>query len=145
MLSCLETRWLKAPKWLPAPTIVVATELTNADGFYAPPPLGDVFDHGGCFEKAKGTGLIVLAACANEEVLAHEFRHHWQWHCGVPFDHVPFNPDKDYREAVVEFFLKSYTESDALRYELKKVPKSPVVNVWLDWIKTHVATVVHKL
>jgi YbbR domain-containing protein len=53
--------------------------------------------------------------------IAHEFRHHWQKWKGIKFDSAGWanQKGKSYTEAIVEYFLGSVTEMDALLFELK--------------------------
>jgi hypothetical protein len=140
MLSCLETRWLKGPKWLPAPTIVVASKTFcgNCDGmcFF---PRKEVFVDGRYYDARNG--LLMISEVAHAGTLAHEYRHHWQWFAGYrKYDGASFECPvggdyATYRAAIVRYFAKSRYEWDALLYEIVKAPENNPAHNWMDWIQ----------
>jgi hypothetical protein len=139
MYSGFETRWLKGPKWLSPPSIVIASKqyCRNSDGAFVS-PRAEIEIDGRCYDASKG--IIYISANACDGTLAHEFRHHWQYWCGLKYDGEPFGAQQacsydDYRVAIVRYFTVSYSESDALLYELKKTPRNNPANAWLDWIR----------
>ena len=119
----LEIGWLaKKEKWLPMPEVVLCEGLDVAGCYIGPsenPQLyGDYL-----VRPSRGT---ILAADYGEAMplagtIAHEFRHHWQKWKGIKFDGMGWanQKGKSYTEAIVEYFLGSVTEMDALLFELK--------------------------
>jgi hypothetical protein len=136
MLANLETRWLHAEKWLPAPTIVIVSRkfANNAEAAWQPPQ-AEVFLEGRYYEARNG--LIVLADNACDGALAHEFRHHWQYWHGWKYDGngAGMNLVLPYKQAIVEFFHGSRSEVDALLYEVQKAPRHNRAVEWLEWLR----------
>jgi len=119
----LEVGWLmRREKWLPMPEVVLCEGL-EVGGCYIGPS-EDLQLYGGVLiEPSRGT---ILAADYGEAMplagtIAHEFRHHWQKWKGIKFDGAGWanQKGKSYTEAIVEYFLGSVTEMDALLFELK--------------------------
>lgn len=72
-------------------------------------------------------GLIVVATMDGDQVarstLAHEWRHHWQQHNGIPPDNAHWNPaGMTWEQAIRKYFRQSKTEMDALLFEQKVAP-----------------------
>jgi hypothetical protein len=132
-IPSLEIRWLKYPKIISPPTIVIVDELDDYSGCYIHPQGGEAWVDGS--PHTLRDGLIVASAHSNyESTIAHEFRHHMQYvYVGMKFDSKPLRTDIPYRDAIVKYFTNSMTEMDALQYEMSKV-KSDVCMEWYEWI-----------
>lgn len=134
----LEFNWLRRfDRSLVVPEIVfVHTPLANGTdecgGFYQQ-PIDQEFLIGDKFVDAH-FGLIVIGIAEPEniaETIAHEWRHHWQLHNGMPFDNVRWQADKPYEHAIREYFLRSKAEMDALLFSRKVAPNDMTLE-WLD-------------
>ncbi len=131
----LETKWLhKYAPWMPQPKVVFAT-LKNAAGIYYSPEQGSFLSNG----MDRSNGIIVVDPVLHDDVdsvIAHEWRHHYQWFHG-PFYKGPswkYLSDKySYEEAVVKYFTLSPIEMDAFTFSLKHT-KDIVDDIWLELI-----------
>lgn len=139
VLSSLETRWLKPDKGLPQPLVV--HEINSArGGCYYQPWSGQV-EIGGRFYDMR-TGIIVISEGDSPEripeIIAHEWRHHWQRFNSRRYYDYPTNCDvsftwENYRAATVEYYTSSVCEMDALLYSLRKAPND-VNRLWFEWM-----------
>ena len=120
----LECRWLaRRLRHLPVPDVVYVDSL-KVGGFYHPPTEDPIF-HRGVVAPPARNGLIVVGVHYDDvdpSTLAHEFRHHWQYHNGIEFDHIPLNSDVEgdqWWDHIYDYFTKSKTENDALMFEYR--------------------------
>lgn len=126
-------RWLKPPKDLPLPAVLVH-ELGHTGGEYWSPSKVPIWIEG---RKTcdRSRGIIVLDPEADASTLAHEFRHHLQvlnnWTNDSPAPELVESWFKDFKrkgivnpwqETMYEYFTTSKMELDALLYEHKKYP-----------------------
>jgi len=74
------------------------------------------------FEPSNGT--IIVGEWGDrmptESIIAHEWRHHWQWWNGWDYDGIGWDVNGDYDANIKDYFLRSKSEIDALRYEEKR-------------------------
>ena len=127
-IPSLETRWLKLPKWVSLPRIVVADTFEFPAACYVPEPKGllIVDDHAYQLDR----GLVVMqswyAGEATETTLAHEMRHHWQHVVqGPSFGYLwDFNTTtiEDYKALIQDYYTVQPNELDALLFQLKMSP-----------------------
>ena len=121
--------WLsRIDKTLPMPNLVYVEDL-DVGGCYVPPTNEPVGIDDIEIENPHGT-IVVNHSRAYDplyfkesSVLAHEWRHHWQFFNGIDdgrrkgdFD---FSNYYTYESEMVKFFSNSYNEFDALRFEIK--------------------------
>ena len=122
----LETNWLKRfDRSLTQPEVVFVADL-NIDGV----KVGGYYIEPQSREVAVGEFLVdaqfgVIAVSSNKEddfiasTIAHEWRHHWQRHNGIKFDHIKWTGDKSipWEDSIRKYFLSSRSEMDALLFE----------------------------
>lgn len=121
----MELRWLRRyDRHLVVPEVVfvdgLKTEWGQECGGYYAPPEKRIFDIGG-HEVDGRFGVIAVNSSEAGSIpatLAHEWRHHWQWHRGIEFDHVAYDVS-DYEASIGNYFRSSRTEMDALLFEHK--------------------------
>lgn len=137
MLPSLELNWLRnLDKTLLLPTVIfvsgtehsVEGEIHRGAGLYFHPRDWEPEINGIYYDGRRG---LILATTDEPEcipaVLAHEWRHHWQFHHGLlPTDNIaPWthdgNPDT-YSHAIKQFFQQNAYELDALRFEMSRAP-----------------------
>lgn len=137
----LELRWLaRHDKDLPLPEIIFTPSNLDFRGqkcggcYYKPEQneflYGDLFIP---FDK----GVIVVGTESPELIagtIAHEWRHHWQFHRGLSLEPSHYDPKAfeeytGYRAAVRKYFRTQAHELDALRYQNKVAP---------DWCSDYV-------
>jgi len=124
LLHSLETNWLsKKDRHLPAPDIFYVNNL-DIGGLYIPPRDIVMFEHE--IEIHPSNGTIIIGEYNEdfplEAIMAHEWRHHWQYWNGWEYDGIGWNFTEDYDvyiEQITKYFLHSFSETDALKYELK--------------------------
>lgn len=112
---------MRKEKQLPTPALVFIRG--EAARYYAP--------HIGCVEYTSGLvdcvhGLIEVGMDAPELIpgyLCHEFRHHWQFHSGLPVGRSKLAEfEKMEYEDGVRMYFRDWWELDALQFELKHEP-----------------------
>lgn len=140
MIPSLELRWLKPDKGLSLPLIVMANWRSDYGGCYHRPWPYQYEINGRFYDGAKGIIEIVDTAkdklsISTGSIIAHEFRHHWQWHQGLAAGNTEnaYNPDIDYKSTIINYFMKQPKEMDALMFEQKMYP-CDVTREWAEWI-----------
>jgi hypothetical protein len=134
---------IKRFKDVPLPLILFENYYKEipAGGMYLPPQKEHWYikDQEYCLDK----GLLYICTHPSEttgrveEVIAHEFRHHWQFfnlkreYC---FDW--FTSNLPYKERVIKYFIKNNTEMDALLFSLDIAPVEKT-KLWYSWIKDY--------
>jgi hypothetical protein len=118
-LPGMETRWLsRHDRHLPTPSVVYVQGLSFG-GLYVPPWHEVQIVEG--IEIPPSNGTIMIGEWGDEMppagILAHEWRHHWQQWNGWKYDGIGWNSPADYTTAIREYFTKSRSEMDALKYE----------------------------
>jgi hypothetical protein len=144
MLSSLELRWLKPPKSLRLPLIVVCPS-PDYWGLQHRVEKGEVLI--GSTYYALDRGILQLNPDAPMDfvaIMVHEFRHHWQSQNGWKYDGIATSPlEEKFRrkgivypawEASCEYFNQSKSEKDALYYQHKHRPDM-FSEMITDWIK----------
>lgn len=129
------TRWLqRLEKWLPQPLVVTVIGSAVGGQYWCPGRPVQLGDH--VVRGDRGVLVLDEEHSVEPSVLAHEWRHHWQWHRGWRFDHTPWHrvAGPDYRHRIVTFFQSSRTERDALRFELRQAPSEASLT-WWDWMQ----------
>ena len=135
-MRSLEVNWLRRfDKSLVIPQVVYCQKpiLPNGGecgGFYLQPGKYEVLIDGQSVDAA--FGILVVSANGKDDgrsVIAHEWRHHWQLHNGIAFDHKPFS-QKPYEDAIRDFFRHSKSEMDALQFEAAVAP-SDLNDYWM--------------
>ena len=135
----LETRWIRPMfKQVSQPVVVWDEQEENASGLYYHPAPEEVCIAGCNVPQDKG---IIVIGSYNSEVreagstIAHEWRHHLQtvefgWtYDGIGWNKPPMEP-KEYERKLTQFFRRSRSEADALRFQLKAEPTP--VGVYFD-------------
>ena len=121
-LPGMETRWLsRHERHLPTPSVVYVENL-SLGGLYVPPWNDAQIVEG--IEIPPSNGTIMIGEWGDDMpaagILAHEWRHHWQQWNGWKYDGIGWNSPTDYTSGIREYFSKSRSEMDALRYEIKR-------------------------
>lgn len=132
MLSSLELRWLKLPKDLSLPLIVLC-ESANFWGLMHHPERGEVLLGHTYYPLDKGVLQINPKSKVNlVSVMVHEIRHHWQHANGWVYDGISTAAIEErfvkqgivfpWWEASCEYFNRSRSEKDALMFQHKHAP-----------------------
>jgi len=127
----LEFNWLpnSLRKGLKTPRMII-TDDENCGGRYWHRTQYDCvtpFD----FNLREGA-VIELAQLKSPGTIAHEYRHHWQKY-NARLDGTKWQtPDSwdDYWNAVVAYFNTSWSEFDALRFQVKHAPDDFSLETW---------------
>lgn len=134
-----EVNWLrKYDRSLVVPEVVFTPKLVLAGhgevgGAYYHPARGELLVDGKAIDRA--FGVIVVSLVSNlPATIAHEWRHHWQWHRGVSFDHRRWREEILYEDAIREYFQGSSSELDALRFQNQVAPDETSRH-WLDLLR----------
>jgi hypothetical protein len=122
-MKSLELNWIKNfDKSLIIPEIVFISNISYS-GIYYSPRYNQIYDDDNrAYDMIYGT-IVINSDYSNNfaDIIAHEWRHHWQLFHGWKFD--TFNSTKhvyeDYDNFIFDYFTKSKCEMDALRFELK--------------------------
>ena len=126
-------------KDLPLPELVYHHDDEGRYGFYLPPftrrwQIGDR-DYAG-----KNGVIVVTTPELVQATLAHEWRHHWQFHnksraflhkLGT-FGGFDINSEDESDMGIRCYFRSSPMEFDALRYEVRRTPNEENLE-WLNW------------
>ena len=129
--------WLrKEDKSLSLPDIVFADE-PNRSGCYYHPDRNPVFI--GANEYCPRRGLIVVGIESNDDeqianTIAHEWRHHWQFHNMKHTPYASFDSSIPYQAAIRNFFRSDHKEMDALIFSHKIAP-CETTEIWLEYLR----------
>ena len=130
----LETGWLH--KYLPAlpqPVVVYGPSRPDAEAVYYRPWRGEVEVLGRFFPGDRGIILLAEPECV-ANTLAHEYRHHWQWHFGLRGVSTKFDPDVEYWAEIKRYFNDSALERDALFFS-HQVSPSWASELWIAHLR----------
>ena len=117
MVKSLEFNWIhRMDKWLRVPEIVFDESTKNVGGYYRHPEHGELFVDNRFIPCDNGVIVVHQGA---EETIAHEWRHHWQYCSGYPYDGVGWKNTDDYDKELRNYFASSIMELDAVRFQLK--------------------------
>lgn len=137
MRKSLELNWLhRYSKHLPTPELVFVDGMEDKAGFYVWPDEVE-FETGGKCYKANN-GLICISTVWPEnipEVLAHEWRHHWQYCTFGYIPEWPYIETEDYEYDTYRYF-SAWHEMDAELFAHRKHP-TEWSEWWLDLMKTY--------
>jgi hypothetical protein len=129
-MKSLETNWIrrKVDKTLPIPEIMEFPFVGVGGRYYSPDAKNEIYTITGK-PLSMRYGVIVIGDKHEDDVkagiIAHEWRHHMQHYCGIKYDKPQCNAyeakgDK-YNEIAKKYFLTSWSEMDALRFQYKHV------------------------
>lgn len=110
----------KYDKTIIVPVIVFANYI-GLRGQYLNPERNECYDSDGhSYDMNKGV-IVVNPTLANDNeimnAIAHEWRHHWQYHRGIKYDGIS---DNTYTwDGYINYFKKSKAELDALLFARK--------------------------
>ena len=131
-----DLNWLtRKEKDLPVPRLVFS-DMTEFAGLYKPPS-GPIEIGHSTLENKNGT---IIVSTFDEAVIAptiaHEFRHHWQYYNFISYDsditnYYQYQKMYSYNEIIVKYFTNSFSEFDALRFELS-YDKLDSLGSWLS-------------
>ena len=113
---------------LPTPIVIELQANEESSGGFYSPPRDEEYEYQGVVVPASRSGVIVAYHFAHADwdtaaVLAHEWRRHWQYWHGINFVLSPLREGKEsYEKHIVEYFSRSRTEEDALRFECAVAP-----------------------
>jgi hypothetical protein len=137
----LELSWLnRIDKWLPIPRFVFADfgdEAASAH-YCCPWPCEQIYE-GKPIDRSRGIIAVNTRYCDDMQwvaaSIAHEWRHHHQWHSGLKYDGEGFDTreGEDHDASVKRYFLQSKMERDAIMFE-EKVHPSDIGQYWLSLI-----------
>lgn len=131
----LELRWLKPDKTIKAPLIVYAEEYSSFGGFFIKPEKCEYLFEGSYISA--DNGIIAITQEGDEaNTIAHEYRHLWQYTNGWDLNSIGWNNPVDYKQGIIEYFIKSSSEMDALLWSQAKAP-CDWPEQWLVWIKEY--------
>jgi hypothetical protein len=118
----LELNWIrrKSDKSLAMP-LVIFDKLDFAGGLYCYPEKKGEFHStdGKSYSLKDGAILVNTMHDDAESTIAHEWRHHYQYHTGQSIGHsfITLFDKFDYNTALLKYFTLSKTENDALRFQ----------------------------
>lgn len=108
-------------KSLPFPNLAF-DEMEGYAGFYVRPQEEEFIWREKIHDARRG---VIFISTNYPEIIAstiaHEWRHHWQFFNGFQMDGTSWNSPADYDAAIVEYFTKSKSEADALRFQIRTV------------------------
>jgi hypothetical protein len=141
----IELNWLrKGHKEIDLPEVIYISPKIGYSAAYYRPVKEEIFIEGRYYNREKG--IIVLVDNRREEdkgfasSIAHEWRHHWQFHKGflLPLSAKrPYDPEKaaeNYKREIIQFFKQNSDEMDALLFSVRKVPCDYELE-WIEWIR----------
>lgn len=127
MYRGIELGWLSKGDGLCWPEMVFDAESDNFSGQYFHPEENAFLyvPDGRRFSLKKG---LILISCSGdkdindiETTIAHEYRHHWQYHnWGEEKTSISFDHDDDRAMKLLKHYSGSFQEFDALRFEIQK-------------------------
>jgi len=134
-MKSLELNWIrrKVDKTIPIPEVMYFPFVGVSGRYYHPSLKNEIFDNDG---KPYSMKYGVIAINSNytdknvvEGMIAHEWRHHWQYFNGVKMDVSPLDlfSKMNYKEALIKYFTTSKTEFDAIRFQYEH---SFIYDVW---------------
>jgi len=133
VLPSLELNWLRKDKDIPMPLILF--EKISVGGYYCRPAKTEWYLNGKHYPLDNGLLVVNIETEYDFIVngIAHEWRHHWQWWMGVTSDCPGWNGGGSYKKNIMQYFLCSRTEMDALLFSNKMYPSNDTLE-WYDWL-----------
>lgn len=133
----LELSWLpnSITKGLLIPQIMYVSGSSAAGAYYQTQP--SCSDWGDLRKRAIIAIDIVDDPDNIGDIIAHEYRHHWQlYKFGTSKEWPWFIPKgQTYKQAIIRYFRGAWHEMDALRFECAMHPTD--VNMqWMEWLLT---------
>lgn len=129
----LETRWVsRIHKWVPqVPMIFIGSAFYG--GLYCPPRSEEYVFEGRSINLTEGLIVVCEDQKRNDELIAHEWRHHHQHCSGVVYDGIGWPPDLEdsYDNNIINYFSQSDCELDALLFSSRFV----VTETTLYWLE----------
>jgi hypothetical protein len=121
-LPSLHTGWCSRDKQVPVPDVAYVSDIHVA-GLYISPSIDYIiYDSIHILPSKNGTIIINSDHDNIAAVIAHEYRHHWQYHHGWSYDGIQWQFDADYISELTNYYRESHSEMDALNYELIYAP-----------------------
>lgn len=134
----LEFNWLpnSMRKGLPTPRIVIVNR-SDCSGFYCNQTMDRCIHPWVDMDVSEGPVIgVANDAHGTSGILAHEYRHHWQWlkYSALMGRSVWSETEHhDYKASIIRYFRAFWWEMDALRFQLKHAPDD-VSRLWWDWL-----------
>jgi hypothetical protein len=129
----LELNWLpnSIRKGLPLPQIYFVSGVEYGGAYYK------VQNHDNDWGDLTSRPVITVATDSADNMastLAHEYRHHWQTYAVGNLENIKWSNVGNYRNNIIKYFRSSWSEWDALRYEIAQAPSDANL-LWWDWIQ----------
>ena len=106
---------------MPLPTVVFAPA-PGCGGYFIRPRSGFYLVEDNQLYPVE-YGLIVVSTLEDDEnfgsIIAHEWRHIWQYWHGWEYDGLDWVDSGDYDASIVRYFKSSVSEADALKFEVR--------------------------
>ena len=124
-MKSLNLNWIrkKSDKTILMPEVVYQDIVY--DGLYLSPETSEVQDYTGKYVYSKYGFIVLSINCEREdEIIAHEWRHHWQFMNGWIYDGIGFDVSDEttsYETKIKNYFKQSQSEMDALFFQTKFV------------------------
>ncbi len=125
-MKSLELNWIrkKVDKSIPLPEVIFFPLTDDKVGsYYCPTPNNEIYDIEGKSYSLKYGAIVVSSRYDNKvqrNIIAHEWRHHWQYYHGIKFEIPKCNVTQitkdNYNDMAKLYFTTSKTELDALRF-----------------------------
>lgn len=131
-MKSLELNWIrkKVDKSIPTPEVMFYPLDGCSGKYYSPDTKNEIFDlDGKGYWMRYGVLVINPEIPMVDSIIAHEWRHHWQYYHGIEFEISPSVDHENYYESLVKYFTNSKTEKDAVRFECK------YTGVYPEWEK----------
>jgi len=121
-MKSIELNWIrkKVDKSIPMPEVVFHS-MDGCSGRYYSPEKYELYDPDGKPYLMRYGVIVIDPKFENyaSMILAHEWRHHWQYYHGIEFEISPRVNNENYNETLLNYFTGSKTEWDAVRFEYK--------------------------
>lgn len=137
MLKSLELGWLaKKDRNLPLPELVYSPN-PKFGGLYMSPWKGERQVGTKFYDTSKG---LIWISEFTPSVIAHEWRHHYQFYYGPKPGPSSLALDKwtaqyGYKGMIKKYFTELDYEQDALKFQVKMYPKDLLTEYWIDLLK----------
>ena len=118
-MKSLELNWVRnEDKSLVIPEVIFAS-VENIGGYYLEPEHREHFIGNRFVDGRFGVIVVSVFDQPFEATLSHEWRHHWQVCHGWEYDGINWNSPADYDAGIREYFRRSRSELDALRFQVR--------------------------
>lgn len=132
----LEFNWLpnSMRKGLSTPRLVIV-DRSDCSGFYCKQMPKRCIDPWVGMDVSEAPVVAITEnATGTAGVLAHEYRHHWQWSTyPAPVISSVWTEGGNYKASIIRYFSAFWWEMDALKFQLKHAPDD-VSRLWWDWL-----------